>query len=83
MTVKKHVSKLLLEQTTEAMEGVAKRYDLLADGKIDLRGSTVRFEHSGLDLREFLLEGCNLSGSRSWRFSRFIFLNKLRVFNEA
>jgi uncharacterized protein YjbI with pentapeptide repeats len=64
MTVKKHVSKLLLEQTTEGMKGAAKRYDLLVDGKIDLRGSTVRFEHSGLDLREFLLEGCNLSGSQ-------------------
>lgn len=46
------------------MKAVAQRYGMLVDGKIDLRESATRFNHAGLDLREFLLEGSDLSGSR-------------------
>jgi len=59
-----HLGKLLMERNTEGMKVVAQRHGMLTDDKIDLRGSTVRFDHSGLDLRQFLLEGSDLSGSR-------------------
>ena len=55
---------LLGERTQDGMTAVAERHGLLTDGKIDLRGAKVRFNHSDLDLRNFLLEGCDLSGSR-------------------
>ena len=60
----KALGKLILEQTTEGMLAVAERYRLLSDGRIDLRSRTLCFNHSGLDLRLFILENANLSGSR-------------------
>jgi uncharacterized protein YjbI with pentapeptide repeats len=60
----KALGKLLVEKTQEGMKAAAQRHGLLSDGKIDLRGAKVRFHHSDLDLREFLLEGADLSGSK-------------------
>jgi len=81
----KALGKILVEKTLEGMKSAAQRYGLLTDGKIDLRGCKVRFDHSGLDLRQFLLEGCDLSGSRltnttgqDVRFDRCI-LRKVRI----
>jgi uncharacterized protein YjbI with pentapeptide repeats len=53
-----------MAQTTDEMAAIAERSGLLVDGRIDLRGLSIRFNHSGLDLRRFNLEGANLSGSR-------------------
>lgn len=58
------VGKILVETTTAAMKEVARQHGLLAaDGRIDLRGRRVKFRHTGLDLRDFALDGCDLSGS--------------------
>jgi len=60
----KALGKLIMGQSTGEMLDTAERYRLLFDGRIDLRGTTLCFNHSGLDLRRFILEHANLSGSR-------------------
>lgn len=60
---RKALGKLLVEKTHQGMRAAALRYGLLSDDKIDLRGVKLRFNHFDLDLREFLLEGADLSGS--------------------
>ncbi len=77
---KQLLGKVLIEQDSGAMKTVAQRYGMLVEGKIDLRERAVRFRHSGLDIRDFLLEGSDLSGSRlinctgeGARFDRCVF----------
>lgn len=60
---RKAIGKLLMERTTDQMQAVAERYGMITQGKIDLRGETLRFNHSGIDLRCFLIDACDLSGS--------------------
>lgn len=58
------VGGILAETSLPAMKEVARRHGLLTgEGRIDLRARKVRFRHASLDLREFLLDGCDLSGS--------------------
>jgi len=59
----KVVGKILAAREMNEMQQIAERYGILVDSKIDLRSSRCRFNHSGLDLREFLLESSDLSGS--------------------
>lgn len=57
------IGKVLMERTGEKMRAAAHRYGLMNEGRIDLRGNRLRFNHSELDLSDFLLDGCDLSGS--------------------
>lgn len=57
------IGKILMGRTADEMRAVAVRYGITADGRIDLREGRCRFNHSDLDLRAFLLEGSDLSGS--------------------
>jgi len=60
---RKALGKLLVEKTHQGMRAAAGRYGLLSEDRIDLRGAKLRFNHFDLDLREFLIEGADLSGS--------------------
>ncbi|HEX8170971.1 MAG TPA: pentapeptide repeat-containing protein [Thermoanaerobaculia bacterium] len=59
----KAVARILAAQTAQEMREIAERYDMIAGGKIDLRDTRCRFNHAEIDLKEFLLTGCDLSGS--------------------
>lgn len=59
----KTIGNLLVEKTQEGIKAAAAANGLLVDGKVDLRGQRARLNHSDLDLREFLFEGADLSGS--------------------
>jgi len=81
----KAIGKLLMERTNDQMKAVADRYGLVTNGKIDLRGERVRFNHVAIDLRGFLVEECDLSGSvltnvvgESVSFSRCV-LKRVRI----
>jgi uncharacterized protein YjbI with pentapeptide repeats len=58
------IGRVLAEQTTESMVASATKHQLLVDDRIDLRGATIRFQHTGLDLRRFAMDGANLGASR-------------------
>lgn len=58
------VGDILIKTNVAAMKEVAHHCGLLTAGdKIDLRGRKVKFRHTGLDLRELVLDGCDLSDS--------------------
>lgn len=57
------LGRVLIEKTQAGMLAAAERHGLLVEGKIDLRGRRVKFEHTDLDLSAFLLEGADLTGS--------------------
>lgn len=57
------ISGLVTARTTKEMLAIAGDQGALLDGRIDLRGSKIRFDHEGLDLRRFVFEATDLSGS--------------------
>lgn len=60
----KVVARLLLSRTRDEFLAAGKRHGLIVDGKIDVRGEAVRFEHTDLDLSMFLFEETRFGASR-------------------
>ena len=61
---RKVLGKLTVAMTIDEMLSIAARHNGLVDGKVDLRGARVRFDHDGLDLSRFLFGASDLSGSK-------------------
>ncbi len=63
-TRSKNVARLLLSKTRDEFLHAGQRHGLIVDGKIDVRGEAVRFEHTDLDLSIFLFEETRFGTSR-------------------
>lgn len=61
---KKILGKLAVAKTTEEMLSIAASHRFLVDGRIDLRGAKMQFDHEELDLSKFLFGASDLSGSK-------------------
>ena len=64
MLSKKDLSNILAASSMETLLSVAADRGTLIDGKVNLSGCTVKFDHRFLDLSRFVFDDTNLSGSR-------------------